>query len=157
MNTEVITQTEGDIAPVEMQYTLETLPKLLPQQALMLNYILEGYNYTQAYLKAGYDCDSSPNTAAFILVHRNPIKAHLDYFMHHMAKRITPEYIKNKLNHIAEKCMEDSTKHGETAIKAIDVINKMQGNYAQTNTTNIQINTSIEDIRNAKQQYVKDK
>jgi len=156
MNTTDIINTPDNIQPL---LTLETLPKLLPQQQLMLNYILDGNNYTDAYRKAGYLSVDNASCCAWQMVIRDPLKSWLHYYQSEMAKMCTPQYLTNKLTYIAQQCANDETVHknGETAIKAIDVINKMQGNYAQTNTTNIQINTSIEDIRNAKQQYIKDK
>lgn len=147
---------ESNTMPVnEPQYTFETLPDLLPQQQRMVNFILEGDNYIDAYRKAGYSSEYAKQ-AAHVLVTRNPIKAYLDYFSNELAKMITPATIKVRLQHIVDRALIDD-KQLETGIKAIDIINKMQGNYAQTNQTNIQINTSIEDIRNAKAEYIKDK
>ena len=154
--TEVIEQSAPDTIP---QYTLETLPELLPQQARMLEYIMEGYNYTQAYKKAGYTDSEFSNRSAWNLVNRNPLKAHVDYFVHNLSKRITPEYIKGKLNQIAENCINPDSHlpDNDTAIKALAEINKMQGNYAATQVNVAQVTTSIEDIRRAKSEYIKDK
>ncbi len=143
----------------EQEYTLETLPPLTPQQATMLDYILQGYNYTQSYKMANYSCTEWANSAAWQLVMRNPLKAHIDFYTRLMAKKITAEYIVGRLNSIAEQCMnpENAIKNGDTAIKAIDVINKMQGNYAATNVQINSVNATVEDIRNARKEYIKDR
>lgn len=159
-NKEITTVTE-DIKPAPIQYTLETLPKLLPQQQRMLSFILDGDNYTDAYRKAGYSSEDHTAKAAWFLVSRNPIKAHLEYFRAELAKMITPEYLLTKLNHIADNATNMNypmSINPDTAIKAIDVINKMQGNYAKSEIITINnLNTSLDDIRNARSEYKKDK
>lgn len=140
------------------ELTLEDLPLLLPQQQAMFNHIIDGDNYTDAYRKAGYKSDY-PRQASFVLVTRNPLKAHLDYFYQQMAKRITPEYITARLNDIVDMTTNTNNSLGfnpETAIKAMQEVNKMQGNHKQTLQVN-NIHASIEDIRKAKQEYIKDK
>jgi phage terminase small subunit len=153
MTNEVINEQSIDIQPA---YTLETLPKLLPQQQLMLKYIIDGNNYTDAYKMAGYTSVDHADKAAWMLVTRNPLKAHLEYFRAELAKLCTRDYITNKLQQITDMAIANP-QTPETAIKALAELNKMQGNYANTNTTNIQINTSVEDIRRAKSEYIKDK
>lgn len=159
-NKQVTTVTD-DIKPQPIQYTLETLPKLLPQQQLMLKYILEGNNYTDAYRMAGYTSEEHAGNAAWMLVTRNPLKAHLGYFRTELAKLVTPEYLITKLNNIADNATNGNNPmqhNADTAIKAIDVINKMQGNYAKNEGITINnINGSIDDIRNARNEYKKDK
>jgi phage terminase small subunit len=144
------------LTDIEQIYSRETLPELLPQQQLMLHYIICGDNYTDAYKKAGYTCLDHAKQAAWQLVTRNPLKAHIDYYFKELSKIITPEYIKARLQYISERALQDD-RQLETGIKALAEINKMQGNYANNGQTNIQINTSIEDIRRAKSEYIKDK
>jgi phage terminase small subunit len=141
----------------ELQIAYEQLPPLLPQQALMLNYILDGDNYTEAYRKAGYTSQYAKQ-AATVLVSRNPLKAHLDYFFHEMAKIVTPEYLINKLVSITERAIDINSpfQNGELAIKAIAELNKMQGNYAQQTVNVNTISASIEDLRNARNEYKKE-
>ena len=162
MNTTDIINPSDNIQPAanaEPEYTIDTLPELSPQQALMLDYILQGYNYTTAYRMAKYTDSEWSSRSAYLMINRNPLKAHIEFFINGMAKRCTPEYKINFLNRIAEQCTnpENAIKNADSAIKAIDLMAKIQGHHAQTGNTNIQINTSIEDIRNAKQQYIKDK
>jgi hypothetical protein len=156
-----ITNVIDDIKPAPIQYTLETLPKLLPQQQIMLKHILDGNNYTDAYRLAGYSSEDHTGKAAWFLVTRNPLKAHLEYFRRELAKLITPEYLLTKLNTIADNAtnvFNPLAINPDTAIKAIDVINKMQGNYAKNEGITINnLNTSLEDIRNARLEYKKDK
>ena len=145
--------------PKAPQLTLEQLPPLKPQQALMLHYIIEGSNYTEAYRKAGYSSVDHADKAAWHLVTRNPLKAHLEYFRCELAKMCTPDYLINKLNHIIDAVVnrDDSplTYNPEVAIKAIAEINKMQGNYAQTQAQVNHLHASIDDIRNARDEYKK--
>lgn len=143
----------------EIEYTLDTLPELSLQQSLMLNHILEGNSYTEAYRKAGYTATEHAHTAAWNLVIRNPLKAHMDFFMRELGKRCTVDYKLHLLNRIAEQCInpDNVIKNGDTAIKAIDVMAKIQGHYAPANINVQSITTTIEDIRNARKEYVKDK
>jgi hypothetical protein len=143
----------------DAEYTLETLPPLLPQQQAMLGFILNGDNYTDAYKKAGYRSVDHAQKAAFILVTRNPLKAHLEYFAQELSKLITPAYIANKLNAITEKVLDESNPlrfNPDTAIKALAEVNKMRGNYAPTNVNVQSVSASIEDIRRAREEYKKD-
>lgn len=152
---------EPEIIPDKpKQLSLEDLPPLNPQQAKMLNYILEGYSYTAAYKKANYTSEEYAANAAWTLVNRDPLKSHLCYFVEQNAKCFTPAYKLKVLNKIIENATNpDSDCHDyDAAIKAIDIMNKMAGDYAST--TNIQvnnINASLDDIRNAKSEYKSDK
>lgn len=151
--------TEPQLQDKPIKYTLETLPELLPQQQLMLDAILSGDNYTDAYRKAGYKSQYAKQ-AALVLISRNPLKAHLDYFFSEMAKTITPEYIVNKLVLLTDRAMDVNSENPintEIAIKAIQEINKMRGNYAQTITQVNNVHASLDDIRNAKNEYKSDK
>lgn len=155
MTQELITQ---DKSP---EITLESLPSLLPQQALMLHYIIDGDNYTDAYRKAGYSSVEHAAKAAWMLVTRNPLKAHLEYYRAALAKMCTPDYLINKLNAIADTTTNKNESplayNPEIAIKAIAEINKMMGNYAQTQAQVNHVHASIEDIRNARNEYKRDK
>lgn len=158
MTNDIIKSTET------IEYTLETLPELLPQQARMLHFILEGDNYTDSYRKAGYSSVEFANRAAFYMISHNPLKAHLDYYSHQIAKQITPDWKVGKLRQVVENALrranddEPNNYDGELAIKAIAELNKMAGDYAQTTTTQINnINGSIEDVRNARLEYKKDR
>jgi len=142
--------------PAEMTYTFETLPKLLPQQQLMLRYILEGDNYTEAYRKAGYSSEEHAGKASWFLVSRNPLKAHLEYFRSELARLCTTDYMVSKLAQIADIALSNP-QYIDSATKALDVMAKIQGKYNDKSQMNIQINTSVEDIRRAKSEYIKDK
>jgi hypothetical protein len=143
------------------EMTLDQLPPLLPQQRLMLNYILEGSDYISAYRKAGYKAQEQyEDRSCHILVTRNPLKAHLEYFQKEISKLITPAYIANKLARIADKSTNDEEMHlysPEIALKAYDQLNKMAGNYAATQVNVQTLTASVEDIRNARQEYKQDK
>lgn len=144
---------------ISQELTLETLPPLMPQQRLMLNYILDGNDYTTAYRKAGYQSKDHADKAAHVLVTRNPLKAHLEYFSKELSKLITPEYIATKLNKIADNSInkdEPQFYNPEIAIKAYDQVNKIRGYYASTNVNVNTINASIEDLRNARNEYKKE-
>ena len=146
------------------ELTFDELPPLLPQQQRMLSFILQGDNYTQAYRKAGYTSDEYAGRAAFILVSRNPLKAHLEYFMRQAAKEITVHWKALKLRQIIENALQTpdeeeviSRYDGELAVKAIAELNKMQGDYAASVTQVNNIHASIQDVRNAKLEYKSDK
>jgi phage terminase small subunit len=142
----------------EKQLTYEDLPPLLPQQLTMLNAIMDGDNYTDAYRKAGYKSEHAKQ-AAFVLVNRDPLKAHLDYFYTMLAKQITPEWITERLTKITEMTMDANnplTRNPDTTIKAIAELNKMQGNYAQQTVQVNNVHASIDDVRNAINSYKKE-
>lgn len=140
--------------PQEIRY--EDLPHLLPQQALMLHYIIEGNNYTDSYRKAGYTSVEHAGKAAWYMITHNPLKAHLEYYGQQMAKICSPDYIVNKLNKISEMTLNEDNFDPEIAIKALAEINKMRGNYASTHTQVNHLHASIEDVRNARKEYKKE-
>lgn len=137
---------------------IDELPKLLPQQMAMLNYIYEGDNYIDAYRKAGYKAIHAMQSA-FCLINRNPLKAHLENYYRLIAKAITPEYITSRLNDIVNLTTNINTPAGfnpDTAIKAMQEINKMMGNHKQHAIHINNVHATVEDIRNAKREYLKD-
>lgn len=144
-------------APIH-EITRDELPPLLPQQMIMLNYIIDGDNYSDAYRKAGYK-SNYPKQASFDMINRNPLKAWLDYYYKEMAKKITPEYITLRLQQIMDMATNSNnpvTFNPETAIKAVQEINKMQGNHKQQAIQINNLNASIDDLRKAKSEYIKE-
>lgn len=145
-------------APKELSF--DDLPPLLPQQQRMLNAIIGGDNYTDAYRKAGYSSVEYADRSAWLMISKNPLKAWLEYYSATMSKICTPEYIVSKLNRICDQATnnnENGFTNPDIAIKALAEINKMRGNYAQQVLQVNNINASVQDIRQARQQYKKDK
>ena len=105
---------------------------------------------------AGYKSTDYASKSAYILVTRNPLKAHLEFFAKELSKTITPDYIKIKLQQITDRAMQD-VRTLDSATKAIDVLNKMGGYYAPTNVNVQSVSASINDIRNARAEYKRDK
>ena len=138
---------------VERQLTYDELPPLLPQQLKMLSYIIDGDNYTEAYRKAGYESVEHAGKAAFVLISRNPLKAHLEYFRREIAREVTPQWKISILRKIAES---STGQEKEIAIKAIAELNKMQGDYAAQSVNVNTVTASIDDVRNAMTSYKKE-
>jgi hypothetical protein len=161
LNGELIPAPETTTATTEateIEYTLETLPDLLPQQRLMLDNILNGDNFTEAYRKAGYTSQYAKQ-AAFVLISRNPLKAHLDYFFGQLSKYVSKDYIICKLAMMTDRALDsnnDISEYGDIAIKAIQELNKIKGNYAATNVNVNSTQQSINDIRNVSLEYKKE-
>ncbi len=149
------------IKKADPEMTEDQLPSLLPQQRIMLHYILEGNDYTTAYRKAGYNAaPENQDKAAYILVTRNPLKAHLGYFAKELSKLITPDWKAQKLAQIVNNSLnkdEPQLYDPEIAIKAIAELNKMSGDYAAQTSQVQHLHASIDDIRNARLEYKNDK
>ena len=144
------------------------LPPLTIRQQKMLKAYLKHGNATQAYKDAGYTSEEYPDKAAHILIHRSPLSEHLEYFIARSKKKITSEMKTDLLWRIAEESVDItldndgnvvSKPEREVAIKAIAELNKMVGDYApvQVNTQQVSVTAAIEDIRNARLEYKKDK
>lgn len=136
----------------ELRY--EDLPPLNPQQEIMLSTILGGSNYTDAYKAAGYSSIDYPDRAAHVLVHRSPLKDHLEYFRAKAARSMTKEWVADQLMNIVN--LATKKERYDSAIRALEEVNKMGGNYAAQKIDINNTQRSIEDIRNARLEYKKD-
>lgn len=136
----------------ELRY--EDLPPLNPQQEKMLSCILEGSNYTDAYRAAGYSSIEHAGKSAFCIVHRSPMKEHLEYYRTKTAQIMTKEWVAERLMHIVQ--MAIMKERFDSAIRALEEVNKMGGNYAAQKIDINNTQRSIEDIRNARLEYKKD-
>lgn len=141
------------------EITEQDLPPLNTRQQAMLNYIIMGHSNTKAYLLAGYDSIDHAAKAAFELTNRPPLKTHLDYFRAKNSKAITKEWKAQKLQQIIDMALDPDNPlaNPDYAIKAMAELNKMQGDYPQQNISINNINTTLEDIRRVKAEYVKDR
>ena len=138
------------------------LPSLnLRQQRFLQEYLKTG-NATQAYRDTNYGSSKYPDRASFGLINRSPLKEHIDYFKE-KSRVIDKDWILEKLELIIQKSLDPETENrrtnGETAIKALQELNKMGGHYAPTQVDNrtVSVNADVEDIRNAMLIYKKDK
>lgn len=144
------------------------LPPLTIRQQKMLKAYLKHGNATQAYKDAGYTSEEYPDRAAYNLIHRSPLQDHVEYFVDKSKKKITSEMKTDLLWRIAEESVSTtidddgnvvSKPEREVAIKAIAELNKMVGDYAPTQVNNqtVNVTAALEDIRNARLEYKKDK
>ncbi len=151
---------QDTINPSILDITDEHLPELNIRQQSMLNYIMAGYNATQAYRKAGYDSVDHADRAAWQVINSYPMKQYIENYRKALSKMITPEYIVDRVNFIVNRSLDDSNPlqfNPEMALKAIDTLNKMAGYYAAQNVNVSTVSASIEDVRNARQEYKKDR
>lgn len=138
----------------------ESLPELLPQQQSMLNYIMAGKNYTEAYRLAGYSSVKHADRGAMQIVTAWPMKQYIENYRKRMRELISPDYIAERLEQIALKSINEDRPelyNPEIALKAYAELNKMAGNYAQQTLHINNVNTSLQDIRQARAEYIKDR
>jgi len=146
--------TADDFIPHQSQ------PKRKPtlRQIKFVNYYIESSNATQSAQLAGYKAKQMESFAALLL--------HKPYMQDLISKRkaeiskateITIDKKAGLLWTLATRSMEAEDKE-DIVIKAVAELNKMYGHYApvQTNVQNVNIQTTLEDIRTARLEYKKD-
>ena len=129
--------------------------KLTLQQQNFVKYYLESMNATQALIKAGYKGKHADSYASQ-LMSKPQIKALLSKTNELVQNQIkaTFEWKVQKLEQIIEQCLYSESK--DTAIKAISELNKMQGHYAPEKRENLNVNTSLDNIRKVRDEYKKE-
>lgn len=103
-------------------------------KAKRLKFILEylkDFDGTAAAIRAGYSEHSARFLASRLLANKD-VKAELDQRIKEDAKKfeIRREKIVEKINTLVDECVKD--KDRITLIKALDMLNKMSGQYTQT-------------------------
>ena len=157
MSNDLIPFNDNPIAPIQADENV--LPPLNDRQSAMLNHIIAGASYVQAYLKAGYTSEF-PDKAAWDVINKSPIKLYLGEYRKTIAQSITPDYVVNKLNQIADNATDinkPAQYNPDNAIKALDMVAKIGGYYAAQRVDLHTINATIEDIRNARAEYKQEK
>jgi hypothetical protein len=136
------------------------LPPLNVRQMAMLGFIKEGYNNTQAYLKAGYTCVDDPNCGAYQLVSKPPLSLHIRYYLQERARGVTRDWKYDKLRQIVENSVRKTDENGviveNIALNAIAELNKMQGDYAPVQSVSVNVDRTVEDIRKVMIEYKKE-
>lgn len=129
------------------------LPDLKPRQIRFLNYYFAGKTRVEAYKLAGYK-HKQADSAAWRLCNTDPVQKYIKLCKEKMKPIATYADKVNLLWEIANNSHEK-----DIAIKAISELNKMQGDIAPIQTQSVHINTNatLEDIRNARLEYKKEK
>lgn len=134
--------------------------ELTEQQLAFCEAYLAGETQTYAATLAGY---KSPKRAGSSLLSCKRIIKYLDKREEQLSKvPLTFEYKMDKLNTIIERTIPDEISDDiktdyKTGIAAIAEANKMSGHYAPTNVQQVNVDATLEDIRNARSIYKKDK
>lgn len=130
------------------------LPPLKPRQRAFLNHLFNDKSVTDAYRLAGYKTKHAAK-ASHRLVNNPPIDIYVELCRKKTQPIATYAQKIEKLWEMVEKAPSD------IALKAIAELNKMQGDIAPTQTQSTMVNISttatLEDIRNARLEYKKDK
>ena len=132
--------------------------ELTEQQLVFCEAYLAGETQTYSAVLAGY---KSPKRAGSSLLMCKRIITYLDKRQSQLSKvPITFEDKAERLMHVVSEAIplnSELTKQVDTGIKAIAELNKMQGHYAPAQVQTVQVDATLEDIRNARQQYKQDK
>jgi phage terminase small subunit len=114
---------------------------LTARQSAFIDYFITTNNATAAAISAGYSKESANNQAAKTLAKPHvqvELQRRKQIFM--LEHGITREYILQELLDVindSKNCLEG--RKNTDILKAIDILNKMSGNYTQTN-----VNVNIE-------------
>lgn len=158
--TDLTTIQPTEILPAEKKELTEAdLPPLNTRQLAMLNYIMAGYNNSQAYIKAGYDSINNAHKGAHQLTSSQPLKAHIDFYRQQLSKSITKEWKEEKLKQIVDMSIDphNPLANPDVAIRAMAELNKMKGDYAPQAPIQVHnLHASLDDIRQAKLDYIKE-
>ena len=136
-------------------------PKVLtPQQAnFVINYIKTGGNAYQAAIKAGYAEDFA-NTKTKVLMNLPHVKQEISKAYKRVDNiftdklGITMTYKAKALKRMIDNIMRDDDRdHYKDAIKAIDQLNKMQGDYAPERRLNLTVDATREKLEEVRKQY----
>lgn len=139
----------------KLNINTDDLPQLKPRQIRFLNYLFSGKSTPDAYKLAGYK-KKHADTASYRLMTTPPVSIYVQLCRDKMKPIAT---FADKVNRLWEIASDPLNR--EIAIKAIAELNKMQGDIAPTQTQSTMVNISttatLEDIRNARLEYKKDK
>jgi phage terminase small subunit len=132
------------------------LPPLNYRQQTFLQHYLQSGNASESYRIAGYKTKYS-DRSAYILMNKDPIKSHIEWLKKKQSESVTLEWKLDKLREIVNRYI--NSDNPDVCIKAIAELNKMSGDYAPTQVDNrtINIQADLEDVRNARLEYKKDK
>lgn len=113
---------------------MERRQRLKAKRLKFITEYLKDFDGTASAIRAGYSEHSARFLASRLLA--NPdVRAELEQRQKESAKKfeIRREKIVEKLNTLVDECVTD--KDRKTLIKALDMLNKMSGQYSQTIVT----------------------
>lgn len=124
------------------------------KQIAFVNTYIHTNNATQSAIEAGYKGDNISSVAAQLL-HKPQVQELLSKSMADKVKasHVTFDWKVGKLEHIINTCLNNEPTNTTNAIKAIEVLNTMQGHTAPTQSQHINIDTTIERLQQARLQY----
>jgi phage terminase small subunit len=141
--------------------------KLTLQQQNFVKLFIQTSNAKQSLIQAGFKC-KHPDRYAHQLLKKPQIQELLEKTRSEVQKKteVTFEWKVQKLQEIIDRSLnqhlQDDDGSGkklvlsDTAIKAIAELNKMQGHYAPEKRENLNVNTSLENIRRVRDEYKKE-
>ena len=129
------------------------------QYDFTINYIKNGFNAYQAALSAGYSPTYS-NIHAHKMLEHPIVKKHIQKAYQKLDRKIdiTVEWKAKKLKRIVDNILPDDGSPDlvacyKDAIKAINELNKMQGDYAVTKTLNVTVDETKGRLIDARKIY----
>lgn len=129
------------------------------QKLFCLEYLANGYNATQAAIKAGYSAKTARNIGNENLT-KPAIKEFIEKRMKKIEEKIeaTIEWKVKMLKTCAEKCLQgeadrDGLIHPSGIVSAIAELNKMQGHYAPEKSINVHADADAEETSSLIKQY----
>lgn len=133
---------------------MTTIRKPTRKQIMFVNEYVHSNNATQAAISAGYKSDNAHTVAAQLLL-KPQVQELLSKNIKDKAKasHVTYDWKVGKLEQIIEVCMSNQPTNTTNAIKAIEVLNAMQGHNSESKSVHINIDTTIERLAQARLQY----
>lgn len=127
------------------------------QYSFVSNYIKNGFDAKHAALDAGYSY-SYAHVQAHKLIEQPNIKAYIEKAQNKAISKLSNDYIwkVNKLKRIINEFVPDTGKLGKNAkiaISAMMELNKMHGDYAPQKSMNLNVNSTLERLAEAKKSY----
>lgn len=125
-------------------------PQLNPKQLLFIKYYLQSFNAVQSLIKAGYKTKNARSYAVQLLS-KPYIQDKLNKTKQLIEKQTMVTFEK-KVNYLWSMVQDESIK-SDDKIKAIEVLNKMQGHNAPERHVNVHLDIS-DDMREAREKYL---
>lgn len=133
------------------------------QRKFVLEYLKNGGNGAAAIISAGYET-KNPAVRANTLLEAPHVKDFLNNRRSILNRRalLTAEDKLERLQHVMNRAIplhEDlkSKEEVELGLKAMDMSNRMQGHYAADKQVNVNIDSTLEKVRELTQELIKEK
>lgn len=133
----------NSILPAEQVSQLEGTGLLTFQQLAFIDEYLKTFNATQSAITAGYATKGAGATASRLLSYVN-VRAEIKkrQELKERSSNITREFITEKLLELIQDCYNDEKTDRTSALKAMDMLAKMNGMYSPEVQMNVQNNLS---------------